>query len=64
MSKQAIIVKRGDCTFVDKTRNAQKLGYDLVIVYIQNESWPMKITANIDTKDITITTIAIKSDDA
>ncbi len=32
-SKKALLVQRGNCTFGKKTRNAQAMGVDLIIVY-------------------------------
>jgi len=30
--RRAILVARGNCSFTLKTKNAQKLGYDLIII--------------------------------
>ncbi|KAJ1666195.1 hypothetical protein EV178_002591 [Coemansia sp. RSA 1646] len=59
-SGQIFLIKRGNCTFVEKARNAQKAGAVGVMVY-NNDSELMSPTS--ESPEVTIPLVVIKGDD-
>jgi hypothetical protein len=57
--KKALLVKRGNCTFVTKTRNAQQVGADLVIIYNNDEGEIRMNSEDKVLKDIRIPSISV-----
>lgn len=60
-TKWVLIVARYNCKFADKVRNAQKMGYDAVIVYNVNSSALEVMSAN-NADDIIIPSVFVSDD--